>query len=135
MFAGRSLFGNRHGHFVTISSVHLNLMIADEDFVWFVVVSKNMGNAQTAGANRLSTSSEPGATRKKPPLREHKRHGFVTVKVHSNNPNRRPNEGVVSHIISPKGSILYGSLHSPTQIVKGTVYYFIFTIFCPYLSL
>lgn len=78
-----------------------------------------MGNVQSDRANRLSTASEPGTNKKKPALREHKRHGFVAVKVHSNNPNRRPNEGVVNHIISPKGSILYGSLHSPTQIVKA----------------
>jgi hypothetical protein len=84
-----------------------------------------MGNTQSARATNRAFTSEPATNNKnrKANLREHKRHGFVTVKINSNNPNRRPNEAVINHIISPKGSILYGSLFSPSAIVKGKTNY------------
>lgn len=81
-----------------------------------------MGNTQSS---RSPSTSEPATNNRnrKTSLREHKRHGFVTVKINSNNPNRRPNEAVINHIITPKGSILYGSLFSPTAIVKGKLFH------------
>jgi hypothetical protein len=53
--------------------------------------------------------------------REHKRHGVVTLKMVSANPNgRRGAEQVVTHTITPKGCILYPSaIFNPAVVQHG----------------
>lgn len=53
------------------------------------------------------------------PLKEHKRHGVVTVRVSAMNNTRRNSEGQVNQVITPKGAILYGSLFNPAVIQNG----------------
>ena len=64
--------------------------------------------------SRHSVDGNPKQT-----LREHKRHGVVTVKINAMNNNRRNSEAQLNHVISPKGAILYGTLFNPTAIQKG----------------
>ncbi len=69
------------------------------------------------GGGRLSLFSKSSSGNR--PLREHKRHGVVTVRINSVNNNRRNSEGQLSHVITPKGAILYGSLFNPAVIQNG----------------
>ncbi|RYH12646.1 hypothetical protein EON65_37685 [archaeon] len=73
-----------------------------------------MGNTQASqvGVNRNSIDGMP---RFKPP-REHKRFGCVTLKVHTI--NARNAEDQVSHVLTPKGALLYGSLFNPGVVLK-----------------
>jgi hypothetical protein len=81
-----------------------------------------MGNQQVSGgfrASRFSNTSTDNPNPKGRFLKEHKRHGVVTVKINSTNSGRRLGESQVSHVITPKGSILYGSLFNPAPIQRG----------------
>eukprot|EP01031_Cornospumella_fuschlensis_P038590 gene38590-46914_t len=73
-----------------------------------------MGNsASQVGVNRHSTD---GAPRFKAP-REQKRFGCVALKVHTI--NARNAEDQVSHVLTPKGALLYGSLFNPGVVLKA----------------
>lgn len=72
--------------------------------------------------NRLSNTSEVVPNNYKQ-LKEHKRYGFVTVKINSVHSNRRNGDGVMNQIVTPKGCILYGSLYNPLPIQKGMLIY------------
>lgn len=52
-------------------------------------------------------------------IREHKRYGTVIVKVTNIAPNRRPQDSVITHSITSRGGILYGSQCSPNTIQKA----------------
>lgn len=52
-------------------------------------------------------------------LREHKRYGVVVVKYTSSTGSTRRPDGVVSHVVTPKGAIMYGSLFNPLSIQRG----------------
>lgn len=79
-----------------------------------------MGNAQLR-RNRSSIASDSGSTGSKlKQPREHKRYGTVVVKVTNIAPNRRPQDNVITHCITAKGGILFGSQSSPNTIQKGT---------------
>jgi hypothetical protein len=60
-----------------------------------------------------------GSIHKSKLLREHKRHGFVSVKINASNSGRRLGEGQITNIVTPKGAILYGSLFNPSSIQRG----------------
>ena len=76
-------------------------------------------SSSTSSLPRTSTTSPDHHGGSKSILREHKRHGLVTVKIANVNNNRRDNLGQINHIISPKGAILYGTLFNPNIIQKG----------------
>jgi hypothetical protein len=87
-----------------------------------------MGNQQslsTGGfrpSSRFSTTSTDGNTSsnvKNRLLKEHKRHGVVTIKLNSNTSGRRLGEQQITHVVTPKGAILYGSLFNPNPIQRG----------------
>ena len=83
-----------------------------------------MGNSATSRLGRFSTTSDtsPLANNKtgnNKPLREHKRHGIVTVKINSPASGRRGSDAQITHVVSPKGAILYGSLFNPSLIQRG----------------
>ena len=59
-------------------------------------------------------------------LKEHKRFGVVSVKIsnitiptNTNDRNRLNQEGTVGYIVTPRGSILHGSLSPTSNIQKG----------------
>jgi hypothetical protein len=78
-----------------------------------------MGNTQIR-RNRSSIGSEGSTSnnRTKQP-REHKRYGTVVVKVTNIAPNRRPQDNVITHSVSAKGAILFGSQSSLNTIQKA----------------
>ena len=69
----------------------------------------------------MSMSSESGIIPVRRPKfgREHKRHGVVTLKMVSANPVRRGAETIVTHTITPKGCILFGSQHFNPAVVQN----------------
>lgn len=76
----------------------------------------------TSNTSRHSTAEVGNSSNlltTKQSLREHKRHGMVTVKINCVNNNRRNSEGQINHVITPKGAILYGSLFNPAVLQKG----------------
>eukprot|EP01038_Epipyxis_sp_PR26KG_P011735 gene11735-15701_t len=66
----------------------------------------------------LSISSTASLSRTKN-LREQKRYGVVNMKISSTSTNRRGQENTINHVITPKGTILYGSLCTPFLIQKA----------------
>jgi hypothetical protein len=83
-----------------------------------------MGNAhQISNRSRSSVSTSEnnnvGTVIRTKHIREHKRYGTVIVKITNMAANRRPQDNIITHIITPKGSILYGSLCNPANIQKG----------------
>ena len=70
------------------------------------------------GVFKTPSSSSMGVTQRR--LKEHKRHGFVVVKIHSVNSSRRNSDAHINHVITPKGAILFGSLFNPAVIQNGT---------------
>lgn len=84
-----------------------------------------MGHAQsinTSSSRNASVASESGFSSSgggRPKHgKEHKRHGVVTLKMVVSNPTRRANDQVVTHTITPKGCILYGSLAFDPMVVQ-----------------
>ncbi len=77
-----------------------------------------MGTTTSSPQPRPSVDGVNSATNKQT-LREHKRHGVVTVKINAMNNNRRNSEAQLNHVITPKGAILYGTLFNPSAIQKG----------------
>lgn len=80
-----------------------------------------MGNNQSNNSSRVSVASN-GSSVKPFKVREHKRHGAVILKIlnSANTPRRNP-ENQITHVITPKGSILYGSsvFNNPNIIQNG----------------
>ena len=54
-------------------------------------------------------------------LREHKRYGVVNVKITNISTSRRSPENTVNHTITPRGTIIYGSVCNPFTIQKGKI--------------
>ena len=63
------------------------------------------------------------------PLREKARFGTVLVNITTLSTNRRNVEFPDSHVITPRGAILYGTLCSPRFIQRSKFIFFIFNIF------
>jgi hypothetical protein len=79
-----------------------------------------MGNTQAASTFRTSITSEDRIRSKQNQnLREHKRNGVVQLKISSLTTNRRNQEVTVNHTITPRGSILYGSMCNPLNVQMG----------------
>lgn len=85
-----------------------------------------MGHGQsinTSSSRNASVTSESGFSStggRQKHGKEHKRHGVVTLKMVVSNPTRRANDQVVTHTITPKGCILYGSqAFEPTVVQQG----------------
>lgn len=81
-----------------------------------------MGNAVSTSPSRnsrLSASPENGRLSSGKVFREHKRNGVVVVKLNSSAASRRGGDGQITHVVTPKGAILYGSLFNPTGMQRG----------------
>lgn len=83
-----------------------------------------MGHAQSiaTSSRNVSVTSDSGFSSMGRPKqgKEHKRHGVVTLKMVVSNPTRRSSDTVVTHTITPKGCILYGSLaFDPCVVQQG----------------
>lgn len=78
-----------------------------------------MGNAVSTRNSRLSTTSDNGRLSTGKVVREHKRNGVVVVKLNSSAASRRGGDGQITHVVTPKGAILYGSLFNPTSMQRG----------------
>jgi hypothetical protein len=81
-----------------------------------------MGNAVSTSPSRnsrLSTSSDNGRSSTGKVIREHKRNGVVVVKLNSSAASRRGGDGQITHVVTPKGAILYGSLFNPTGMQRA----------------
>ena len=80
--------------------------------------SSVMGRSSSSIIGSSSTGMSSGYTGNKRYLKEHKRHGVVTVKMMNMANNRRGAENQLVHVISPKGSIIHGSVYNPALIKK-----------------
>lgn len=83
-----------------------------------------MGQTQSVGTSHsrnVSMSSESGLipVGRAKHAKEHKRHGIVTLKMVGANPVRRGAEAIVTHTITPKGCILYGSQNFNPAVVQN----------------
>jgi len=90
-----------------------------------------MGNSNSATTDRNSMHTERtrgsftsdgrrsfNSNNNKPRhLKEHKRHGVVSVKLLSTNNNRSDSQ--VAHVVTPKGSIIFGSAINPALVQKS----------------
>jgi hypothetical protein len=81
--------------------------------------STNGGGASSGGRLSFFSKSSHNHGHHTRPLKEHKRHGVVTVRINAINNNRRNSEGPPSQVITPKGAILFGSLSNPVAIQNG----------------
>lgn len=84
----------------------------------------NMGN-NNSSHQRMSFASDSGSMTaninkgRGNSMKEHKRHGIVVVKI-MNAANNRRNNNHTTHVITPKGSVLFGSVYNPNIIQKGS---------------
>ena len=72
------------------------------------------------GTNSISISNVNNGRSNKF-VREHKRFGVVVVKLNSAVAPRRGSDGTVSHVVTPKGAVLYGYLYHPASMQKGKI--------------
>lgn len=102
---------------------HFNFIFCS--FIPSFYLDINMGNSNSSTqGSRLTSTNTSGNPRNrnrhgKLVLKEHKRHGVVVVKVNVGAANRRGGDNPLTHVITPKGAIIFGNHLNPTGMLRA----------------